>query len=348
MYYGQILLQPAAAVGLAVRNRHIGVSVTMIMPAPRSDSLALSACRLFESDDVEETRDRISRVMQPHTLTPAGRRQPHRSHMDFLQMPGIGIGTIAFGEKTIEVPPLDGYYLLVFCIRGQALLRSGNNEVVATAQQGVMTHDQQSLHGHFSADCEQFVVRIDKKRLAAYSGKRNPVLGQAVDLKRASLQPWVTALRNLVTDDRAVQLVRDDPRIAATYGNLLIQLLVHGHGVLDTAPEPKGASPRSVHRALAFIEAHVTEPIHLEDIAEAAGVPLRTLYEAFHRFRGVSPMRHLRNLRLDHVRRQLLACGGAGNVTTIALDAGFGHLGRFSQDYAARFGEKPSETLRRA
>jgi len=321
--------------------------LAVIMPASRSDSLALSACRLFESDDVEETRDRISRVMQPHRLTPVGRRQPYRSHMDFLQMPGIGIGTIAFGEKTIEVPPLDGYYLLVFCIRGQALLRSGATEMVATAQQGVMIHDSQSLHGHFSADCEQFIVRIDKKRLVACSGQRNPVLNQLVDLRRASLQPWVTALRNLATDAQAVQLVRDDARIATTYGNLLVQLLVHGHGVRDAAPEPKGASPRSVHRALAFIEAHVTEPIHLEDIAEAAGVPLRTLYEAFRRFRGVSPMRHLRNLRLDHVRQQLLVCGGEGNVTTIALDAGFGHLGRFSQDYAARFGEKPSETLRR-
>jgi AraC-like DNA-binding protein len=322
--------------------------VAVIMPAPRSDSLALSACRLFESEDVEETRERISRVMQPHRLTPTGRRQPHRSHMDFLRMPGIGIGTIAFGEKTIEVPPLDGYYLLVFCIRGQAVLRSGTTEMVATAQQGMITHHAQSLHGHFSADCEQFVVRIDKKRVAAYTGQSNPVLNPFVDLRRPSLQPWVTALRNLATDAQVVQLVRDDPRVATSYGNLLVQLLIHGHGVLDTAPEPKGASPGSVHRALAFIEAHVTEPIHLEDIAEAAGVPPRTLYEAFRRFRGVSPMRHIRNLRLELARQRLLACGGEGNGTTIALDAGFGHLGRFSQDYAARFGEKPSETLRRA
>jgi AraC-like DNA-binding protein len=268
--------------------------------------------------------------------------------MDFLRMPGIGIGTIAFGEKIIEVPPLDGYYLLVFCIRGRALLRSGNAEMVATAQQGVITHHAQSLHGHFSADCEQFVVRIDKTRVAAYSGQRNPALNPFVDLRRPSLQPWVTALRTLVTDSQAVELVRTDPRIATTYGNLLVQLLIHGHGVLNTAPGHAGASPRSVHRALAFIDAHVTDPIHLEDIAEAANVPPRTLYEAFRRFRGVSPMRHLRNLRLDRARQRLLACGGEGNVTTIALDAGFAHLGRFSQDYAARFGEKPSETLRRA
>jgi AraC-like DNA-binding protein len=322
--------------------------VTVMMPALRSDSLALRACRLFESSDLEETRERISSVMQPHTLTPIGRKQPHRSHMDFLRMPGVAIGTIAFGEKTIEVPPLDGYCLLIFCLRGQARLRSGKTEMTATAHRGVIVNESQSLHGQFSADCEQFILRIDKTRLAAFSGQRNPMLQPVVDLNRASLQPWVAALRTLATDEQAVKFVREDARIAASYGDLLVQLLVHGHGVRDDRSATRGASPRSVHRALAYIEAHVTEPIQLGDIAEAAGVPLRTLYDAFRRFRGVSPMRHLRNLRLDRVRAQLLTTGRDGSVTTIALDAGFGHLGRFSQDYADRFGEKPSETLRRS
>jgi len=35
-------------------------------------------------------------------------------------------------------------------------------------------------------------------------------------------------------------------------------------------------------------------------------------------------------------------------VTAIALDHGFGELGRFSVQYRRLFGESPSETLRRA
>jgi AraC-like DNA-binding protein len=322
--------------------------LAVMVPALRSDSLALRACRLFESQDVDETRERISRVMQPHKLMPAGPVRPHRSHMDMLRMPGIAIGTIAFGEKTIEVPPLDGYCLLIFCVSGRALLRSGGNEVTATAHRGIFVNDRESLHGQFSADCEQFFVRIDKKCLAAYSGRRSPVLNRDVDLDDARLRPWLAALYNLAMDEQAVRLVRNDARFAATYGNLLIQLLVHGHGMIEERAETPGASPRCVRRALAFMAAHVAEPIHLDNIAEAAGVPPRTLYEAFRRFRGVSPMRHLRHLRLDRVRHHLLDSGRERSVTAIALDAGFGHLGRFSQDYAERFGEKPSETLRRA
>jgi len=35
-------------------------------------------------------------------------------------------------------------------------------------------------------------------------------------------------------------------------------------------------------------------------------------------------------------------------VTAIALECGFGNLGEFASRYRRRFGEKPSETFRRA
>jgi AraC-like DNA-binding protein len=56
----------------------------------------------------------------------------------------------------------------------------------------------------------------------------------------------------------------------------------------------------------------------------------------------------LRKKRLAQARADLAAAAPGTTVTSVALDCGFTHLGRFSLDYAKEFGEPPSETLRRA
>jgi transcriptional regulator GlxA family with amidase domain len=55
----------------------------------------------------------------------------------------------------------------------------------------------------------------------------------------------------------------------------------------------------------------------------------------------------LRQIRLQLVREELLRSDKATNVTAIAVRHGFMHLGRFSAQYRAAFGEGPSATLRR-
>ena len=56
----------------------------------------------------------------------------------------------------------------------------------------------------------------------------------------------------------------------------------------------------------------------------------------------------LRRIRLQLVRRDLLAAGPEERVTDVAMRWGFYHLGRFSRLYAAQFGELPSATHRRS
>lgn len=105
--------------------------------------------------------------------------------------------------------------------------------------------------------------------------------------------------------------------------------------------------PRSVHRAINFMTALVREPLSLNDIAAASQVPERTLLAAFQTFEGTSPMRFLRDLRLESARQYLSREGGARCVSEAAVRAGFSHLGRFARYYEERFGEQPSATLRR-
>ncbi len=106
--------------------------------------------------------------------------------------------------------------------------------------------------------------------------------------------------------------------------------------------------PQTVQRALTFLESSVDSDVSIGDIAEASGVTVRAVQSAFQRSLGTTPLAYLRQLRLAEARAELLAADPARTtVTAIAARWGFHHLGRFASAYRDRYGETPSETLRR-
>lgn len=314
----------------------------------------LRANRLFESHDLDDTRERISRVMQPHHLRPLGRPEGGRSHMDFLRLGGIGVGTIDFGEAMrVDVEHVEDYHLLMFCLRGSAQARAGDRALQVDVHRGMICAPGARFVADLSADCEQFVLRLDRGMVEAHVGR--PIrFDEVLDLRRPAMQAWLDQLRLLLTSEALMDAVRRHPLIALEMERLLLRLLLEGQAWDDAplrAPAPRaahGASPGCVRRAEVFMQAHADEPLRLGDIAQAAGVPVRTLLDAFRRARDCSPMQYLRDMRLDVAQRRLREPQADTTVSAVALDCGFAHLGRFSQSYRARFGESPSDTLRRA
>jgi transcriptional regulator GlxA family with amidase domain len=96
-----------------------------------------------------------------------------------------------------------------------------------------------------------------------------------------------------------------------------------------------------------LIRAHPEQPITIGDLTVASGVSARALYEGFRRFRATTPMAMLRIVRLKRIRAELQSATPGEKITDIAYKWGIAHLGRFAAEYRARFGEPPSETLRR-
>jgi AraC-like DNA-binding protein len=104
-----------------------------------------------------------------------------------------------------------------------------------------------------------------------------------------------------------------------------------------------------VQRAEKLALAYIGKPLQMSALCRALGVSERTLRKLFNEIHGRPPSRHLRMLRLSQVRRALLrARGQRFTVTEIAIDFGFGELGRFAVEYRKVFGESPSETLHAA
>jgi AraC-like DNA-binding protein len=318
--------------------------VEPVQAIARGELAALRQCRLFVCDDIIEARDQIAKVLQPHRLLPLRMVDSHPHHMDVIDIPGVRVSAVSFGEARIEVPPLADYHAVIFCLSGQARVRAGGQEVDIGPRRAVTCGPGHPLEGHFSSDCEQLVLRIDRAAMQAHTGLRHVVLNPVIDLSGPSTRPWLVHLRNLTDDPELLRMVRNDRRNATNFTSLLLGLLVNGH-LHGDAPEPsrQRAVPASVYRAEAFIEAHAADPITLEAIAAAAHTPVRTLLDGFRRFREISPMQHLRNVRLNQARDRIMG-SRSQSIAAIALECGFGNLGRFAQQYAERFGERPSET----
>ena len=111
------------------------------------------------------------------------------------------------------------------------------------------------------------------------------------------------------------------------------------------APKPP-LEPFFLKRADRFIAEHLHQPFTVVDLARHCRVGLRTLQQAFIRFRGLTAVAHARNLRLDGARRALTE--ERANVTEIASRYAFRSPTTFALEYRKRFGTAPSQAKRAA
>jgi len=105
--------------------------------------------------------------------------------------------------------------------------------------------------------------------------------------------------------------------------------------------------PRSVRRVLDAMHGNVGHQWRVSELAEVAGVSARTLQRQFLGFLGKSPQAALRDIGFDRARRDLLQGARGEKVMDVAARCGFPHFGRFSVGYRRRYGESPSQTLKR-
>jgi AraC-like DNA-binding protein/tetratricopeptide (TPR) repeat protein len=103
--------------------------------------------------------------------------------------------------------------------------------------------------------------------------------------------------------------------------------------------------PRDVKKAIDLFQADPGRAWKIGEIAHLCGVSRRTLEKHFNHFLGCAPLKFLHTERFKQVRRRLLRAPPSANVTQIASDCGFNHVGRFALTYRSRYGESPSNTL---
>jgi AraC family transcriptional regulator len=97
---------------------------------------------------------------------------------------------------------------------------------------------------------------------------------------------------------------------------------------------------RLIERTKEFLDANMSSPIRLADIAQAVGASPAYLTDVFRRTEGVPLHRYLTQLRLA---RALVELPHADDLTTLALALGFSSHSHFTSAFRRAFGRTPSQ-----
>jgi AraC-like DNA-binding protein/tetratricopeptide (TPR) repeat protein len=95
------------------------------------------------------------------------------------------------------------------------------------------------------------------------------------------------------------------------------------------------------------MHANVGHRWSIAELARVGGTSARTLQRQFVSFLGKTPLVVLRDIGFERARRELLQGTSGEKIMDVACRCGFPHFGRFSVEYRRRYGETPSQTLKR-
>jgi len=311
-----------------------------------------------DGQDLDQARELVSDIFVEHRIE-ASRHSLRPINVSCRQFSSLALCYFDYG-RALEILPeaFEDFYLLLIPVAGAAQVSSGGESQAGAVGTSMMLPADRECSMVWSGDTCKLVVQIDRRaltrRLETYFGRdlpRSPRFAlEARDIEdpenpvRQSVQ-GLLMLANLPKG-------QDQALLTAAFEDTLLGSVLYAHqsdmsdaihvGALSTA------CPRSVRRAEQYIESHLSEPISVDDLARAAEVSTRALFDAFRRFRETTPMAWLRQRRL-HAARQALLEGGPGTmVAQVAARWGFAHQGRFAAEYSRAFGESPSQTLRQS
>lgn len=322
-----------------------------------ASNLPLERQTLVDTRSPEEARQEIGRIFCPHFLSPRDRHAAgfHALHRSSRQR-GYSLNVVSYGcEVDIDPGELSRFFLLQIPLAGSASVRCGNDTTLASPGQfASLLSPTLPTKMRWSDGCQKLIVLVERD---AMQRQCEQIAGHAVgkiefattiDMTGAAGRLLLGHMRLMIDAAETDTGLFGDylSRLGENLNALLLMSFSHSQrAALETAVSPAGST--AVARAEEWIKANIDRSFAVADIAGAAGVSLRSLQEGIRRERGSTLTQMIETIRLERFRAALADPGNRGSVTEIAGLVGLGHLGRAAAAYRLRYGETPSQTLRR-
>lgn len=299
----------------------------------------------------------LSQAYLPATFTPPVRAPSLDVRLNVIKVGRITAGYLRFGDamriRTIEAT---NYHLDIPTV-GSSAMRSGSEPpVYATPSTAAVFMPGRPAELDCDRDCAQICLMFpseelhtELENLLGAPAARPLEFSRPMDLTTPAGATFIQTLRAIDLASAPGNHLLEHPLAALRLEQaLMLTLLLTQPNNYSAALEqpPKTTGPTPIAQAIELIRTRPEHPWTVATLAAEVAVSVRSLQVGFARSVGQTPMRYLRQIRLERVHDELTqAEPGATTITQAAGRWGFTHLGRFAHEYHKTFGKLPSASL---
>lgn len=317
--------------------------------------LPLQQYSVIQTGDLDEARESIARYFWRHRLEAEGSCSRFDARLHHAPLDSASLNFVRYGaDLNVDAGEPPSCYMIKLVLGGRLQARRGKRVLEAGPGDFIITGPDQYLDLRFGEKTDLLVLKAPHDRFDQRVEAQDGAAGWArhfddnVYGAKGSLSSFRRALMLLREEFDADQSIVASPVARSDYEEFLTGLFLQAWPSEKRARSGPATEPLAVRRAKNFLYAKRFEDVRISDVAAASGIGESAFHAAFVRTVGQSPLKYLRQLRLDAARDCLQNPDDGRSVTQVALDCGFGHLGRFSDYYKKAFGELPVEARRRS
>ncbi len=324
-------------------------------PAVLPCGVFLDAPNEVAAPDFGLFRDTLNRHFYPARVDALDRHPVMRDPwLSAVHLTLTTLGYVRFGT-TASVDPgdLPAYHVNVV-LSGTVDSQCGDQQATASPRvAAVFSPGRHTSLPRWDADAAQLSIKFERTQveheLAGLLGR--PVVKPidfrlALPVDHGAGRRWMSILSALLQSADAPRGTAELRHLESLERALISGLLIsqaHSYTGQLTSDPPQRTPRTAVDRVVEEIQRAPDRGYTVADLARLAGTSARSLHYAFHEQHGTTPMRYLRQVRLDRAREDLAQAHGT--VADIAYYWGFTNLSRFARAYRDRFGEFPAATL---
>jgi AraC-like DNA-binding protein len=322
-----------------------------------SPDFVLSDYEVCRTNDIEKACSIGGEILCDNDLKLSNCNSSIDASIFYRKVGSVGLGRMSYGGNVVISPNVFEDFLLVqMPIRGSEEITLGRERLLCTPEVfGIINSNTKSTIDH-KCNTEKLIIRIDKKlinrncqEILGYTLTKDVEFESAMPIEKNSNVQWLKMI-SWIYSVVSSQTFLSSLMVAQIENNIVNMLLDNqpNNYSSEIHDEKFSISPFFIKKVERYIHENAKKTITIHDIAEDAGVSCRTIFNGFRKYKNITPMRYLKEVRLQNAYEDLKRGHiGKDTVTEIAFKWGFSHLGHFSNDYKCRFYEAPSETLLR-